>query len=92
MVQGAIKKTMDVSLFCFSTCFGGYKKINHILKYLYSVLQLGPLVKQVMPVIETSPVYSVAQSVSGRLCSNVESHFIKICFITSKHKVPCFDY
>lgn len=26
--------------------------------------QLGPLVKQVMPVIETSPVYSVAQSVS----------------------------
>ncbi|KAK4435608.1 hypothetical protein Salat_0724300 [Sesamum alatum] len=27
--------------------------------------QLGPLVKQMMPVIETSPMYSMAQSVSG---------------------------
>lgn len=29
------------------------------------VLQLGPLVRQVMPVVEASPVYSMARSASG---------------------------
>lgn len=70
--------------------FGEYKKINHTLNYIFSVLQLGPLVKQVMPVIETSPVYSVAQSVSGRL-SSMWNLTLLICCITSKIKFHAFD-
>lgn len=41
-----------------------------------AVLQLGPLVKQMMPMMEASPIYSMSQSFSGTIQPNVDSRLI----------------
>lgn len=39
--------------------------IRSSLKICNSALQLGPLVRQMMPIVEASPVYSMARNASG---------------------------
>lgn len=55
------------------------------------VLQLGPVVKQMMPVIETFPVYSMAQTISGILCLNATSQFLNLFYKTSIAPIIGFD-
>ncbi|KAK6137207.1 hypothetical protein DH2020_029044 [Rehmannia glutinosa] len=61
--QGLRKGHSEYAL-CPQIDFGGFASITSDLKCMYSILQLGPLVSQMMPAIETSPLYSMAQSVS----------------------------
>ena len=42
------------------------------------MLQLGPLVNQMMPIVEASPVYSMARNASGEFALNSSSSYANL--------------